>query len=223
VDEEKSFLLLCMQMTKSIGTIAVLACFAAFSMGSRAMAIEEAPFTLSTKSGKFELRHYQPYIVAATVVEGDFERVGNEGFRRLVDYINGHNRRRQSIAMTAPVGQQSESQKIAMTAPVGQQRSSDQWRITFMMPAGYSLETLPEPLDERILLQQVPARQMAAVRYSGTWSRTGYEKNLARLLAWLQEQGLKPIGEPVWARYNPPFMPWFLRRNEVLIAVQKNR
>ena len=64
---------------------------------------------------------------------------------------------------------------------------------------------------------------MAAVRYSGTWSRTGYEENLARLLAWLQEQGLKSIGEPVWARYNPPFMPWFLRRNEVLIAVQENR
>jgi effector-binding domain-containing protein len=155
-----------------------------------------------------------------TVVEGDFEKVGSEGFRRLADYINGNNRRRQSIAMTAPVGQESGSQKIAMTAPVGQQSSGDRWRITFMMPAEYSLERLPQPLDDRISLQPVPARRMAAVRYSGTWSRSGYEKNLANLLAWLQEQGLQPVGDPVWARYNPPFMPWFLRRNEVLIAVE---
>jgi effector-binding domain-containing protein len=89
-----------------------------------------------------------------------------------------------------------------------------------MMPAEYSLERLPQPLDERISLQPVPARRMAAVRYSGTWSRSGYERNLAHLLAWLQEQQLQPVGEPIWARYNPPFMPWFLRRNEVLIAVE---
>ena len=186
------------------------------------MAIEEAPYKLITKDGPFELRQYQPTIVAATLVEGEFKEVGSEGFRRLADYINGNNRSKQSIAMTAPVGQESGSQKIAMTAPVGQQASSGQWRITFVMPAAYSLESLPQPLDERVVLQQVPGRRMAAVRYSGTWSRSGYENNLERLLQWLKEQGLQPVGQPLWARYNPPFMPWFLRRNEVLIAVQEN-
>ena len=183
------------------------------------MAIEEAPYALIAKNGKYELRHYQPYIVAATIVEGDFEKVGNEGFRRLADYINGNNRSRQSIAMTAPVGQQDRSQKIAMTAPVGQQQSGGQWRITFMMPSEYSLETLPEPLDKRVFLEVMPGRHMAAVRYSGTWSRARYEENLSLLLAWMETQDLKPAGKPLWARYNPPFMPWFLRRNEVLIAV----
>jgi effector-binding domain-containing protein len=207
-------------MIQSIATMVAAACVAAMLTGPNAMAIEEAPYTLIAKSGKFELRDYQAHNVAVTVVEGDFEKVGSEGFRRLADYINGNNRRRQSIAMTAPVGQESGSQKIAMTAPVGQQSSGDRWRITFMMPAEYSLERLPQPLDDRISLQPVPARRMAAVRYSGTWSRSGYEKNLANLLAWLQEQGLQPVGDPVWARYNPPFMPWFLRRNEVLIAVE---
>jgi hypothetical protein len=183
------------------------------------MALEEAPYTLIAKSGRFELRQYQPTIVASTIVEGDFEKVGNEGFRRLADYINGNNRSRQSIAMTAPVGQQSGSEKIAMTAPVSQQQSAGHWRITFLMPAEYSLETLPEPLDERISVQQVPGRRMAAVRYSGTWSRSRYERNLSLLLGWLEEQQIKPVGDPVWARYDPPFMPWFLRRNEVLIAL----
>ena len=186
------------------------------------MAIEEAPYEVIVKSGKFELRQYRPYIVAATIVEGEFEKVGSEGFRRLADYINGNNRRRQSIAMTAPVGQQSGSEKIAMTAPVGQQPDHGRWRITFMMPAEYAFEALPEPVDTRIVLQQMPGRLVAAVRYSGTWSRSGYNENLARLRIWLEEQKLTPLGEPLWARYNPPFMPWFLRRNEVLIAVQKN-
>jgi hypothetical protein len=206
-------------MLKSIIIFVVTACAAAMSMEPYAMALEEAPYTLIAKSGKFELRQYQPTIVASTIVEGDFEKVGNEGFRRLADYINGNNRSRQSIVMTAPVGQQSRSEKIAMTAPVGQQQSAGHWRITFLMPAEYSLETIPEPLDERISVQQVPGRRMAAVRYSGTWSRSRYERNLALLLGWLEEQQMKPVGEPVWARYDPPFMPWFLRRNEVLIAL----
>ena len=208
---------------RTITSAVVLAGFAAVLTGTHAMAIEEAPYTLIAKSGPFELRQYQPTIVAATLVEGDFTEVGNEGFRRLADYINGNNRRKQSIAMTAPVGQESGSQKIAMTAPVGQQPSSGRWRITFVMPAAYSLESLPQPLDERVFLQQVPGRRMAAVRYSGTWSRSGYDKNLERLLQWLKEQGLQPVAQPLWARYNPPFMPWFLRRNEVLIAVPENR
>jgi hypothetical protein len=186
-----------------------------------AMAIEEAKYTTLEKSDSLELRRYDAYIVAETFVAGEFEDVGSEGFRRLADYINGENRRKQSIAMTAPVTQEIESQKIAMTAPVGQEKSGGKWRITFMMPAEYTLETLPEPLDSRVRLKTEPARLMAAIRYSGTWRRSGYEKNLAKLRAWIEDRGYRPLGEPVWARYNPPFIPWFLRRNEILIPVEK--
>ena len=91
------------------------------------------------------------------------------------------------------------------------------------MPGTVAFEDLPQPLDERIVLQQVPAHRMAAVRYSGTWSRSRYEQNRARLHAWVAQQGWAPVGEPLWARYNPPFMPWFLRRNEVLVVVQDAR
>ena len=187
--------------------------------GNSAVAIEEVPYTVIEQKGAFELRQYSPHIVAETTVEGAFDQVGSEGFRRLADYINGENRTKQSIAMTAPVSQEAQPEKIAMTAPVGQEKSGDRWRITFVMPSKYALDTLPEPVDSRIDIKQEPGRLVAAVRYSGTWSRKRYEENKARLLAWIEERGFKQTAEPVWARYNPPFMPWFLRRNEILIPV----
>ena len=159
--------------------------------------------------------------MAETYVEGDLEEVGNQGFRRLFAYISGENTQKQSISMTAPVAQESGSQKIAMTAPVKQEKKDNQWRITFLMPAEYTLETLPEPKDARVVSTQEPGRLMAAVKYSGTWSEEGYEENRALLEEYIQKRGLTAAGEPVWARYDPPFMPWFLRRNEVLIPIEK--
>ena len=186
-----------------------------------AMAIEKAKYTVVEKEDDFEIRQYDPQIVAETFVEGDLEEVGNEGFRRLYAYISGENTRKQSISMTAPVSQESGSVKIAMTAPVKQEKKDNQWRITFLMPSEYTLETLPEPNDARVILTQEPGRLMAAVKYSGTWSEEGYEENRALLEEYIQKRGLTAAGEPVWARYDPPFMPWFLRRNEVLIPIEK--
>ena len=184
------------------------------------MAYEEAKYTVLEHDGDFELRKYQPQIVAETLVEGDFHEVGNIGFRRLFDYISGKNRKKQSIPMTAPVSQETASEKIPMTAPVNQERAGEKWRITFLMPSGYSMETLPEPLDPRITLVEIPGRLMASYRYSGAWGRKRYEKREKRLQELIRQRGLKIVGEPIFARYNPPFMPWFLRRNEVLIPVE---
>ncbi len=158
-------------------------------------------------------------MVAETYVEGDFERVGTEGFRRLVAYIGGANREQGKIAMTAPVGQAPASEKIAMTAPVGQEKVGERYRITFVMPSKYTLEDLPQPADRRIRLREEPARTVAAIRYTGFWSRSRYEAHERRLLEWIHRRGLESVGEPVWARYDPPFMPWFLRRNEILIEL----
>ena len=122
--------------------------------------------------------------------------------------------------MTAPVSQVSGSEKIAMTAPIQQEKKENQWRITFHMPAEYTLETLPEPDDTRVKLAKEPGRLMVAVKYSGTWSEEGYEENKELLEEYIQSRGLTKTGDPIWARYDPPFMPWFLRRNEVLIPVK---
>ena len=186
-----------------------------------AMAIEKAKYTVLDKENDFEIRQYDSQIVAETYVDGDLEDVGNEGFRRLYGYISGDNQKKQSISMTAPVGQEAGSEKIAMTAPVGRERKDNRWRITFLMPAEYAMETLPKPNDERVMLVQEPGRLMAAVKYSGTWSEDGYEENRALLEEYIQKRGLTKTGAPVWARYDPPFMPWFLRRNEILIPVEK--
>jgi hypothetical protein len=197
--------------------------FVVLTTGANAMAIEKAKYRILESEGDFELRLYAPSIVAETVIEGDFEEVGNEGFRRLVAYINGNNRKKQSISMTAPVTQEAGSEKISMTAPVSQERAGSSWRVTFLMPSKYTMETLPEPLDERIALKEVAGRSMAAIRYSGTWSRKRYEEKRALLMEWVRKRGWRALGNPVWARYDPPFMPWFLRRNEVLVAVEKSR
>ncbi|MGB9441751.1 MAG: heme-binding protein [Desulfobacterales bacterium] len=186
-----------------------------------AIAVEKAKYAVLEKEGDFEIRQYDPQIVAETFVASNLEEAGNEGFRRLYAYISGDNQKKQSISMTAPVGQETSSEKIAMTAPVSQEKKDDRWRITFLMPAEYTREMLPEPDDERVKLAEEPGRLMAAVKYSGTWSEEGYRKNKALLEEYIRTRGLTKAGAAVWARYDPPFMPWFLRRNEVLIPVEK--
>ena len=186
-----------------------------------AIAVEKAKYAVLEKEGDFEIRQYDPQIVAETFVASKLEEAGNEGFRRLYAYISGDNQKKQSISMTAPVGQETSSEKIAMTAPVSQEKKDDRWRITFLMPAEYTREMLPEPDDERVKLAEEPGRLMAAVKYSGTWSEEGYRKNKALLEEYIRTRGLTKAGAAVWARYDPPFMPWFLRRNEVLIPVER--
>jgi hypothetical protein len=198
-----------------------LLCVSFLLVAKPAMAIEKAKYRVLEKKDGFEIRKYDPSIVAETFVEGDLEEAGKEGFRRLFAYISGENTKKQSISMTAPVSQETISEKIAMTAPVNQEKKDNRWRITFLMPAEYTLETLPEPNDTRVRLTEESGRLMVAVKYSGTWSQEGYAENRALLEQFIQKRGLTKTGEPVWARYDPPFMPWFLRRNEVLIPIEQ--
>jgi len=125
--------------------------------------------------------------------------------------------------MTAPVTQESEEkdkgEKIAMTAPVTQESINAGYRFTFMMPSNLSLETLPIPRDPRIRLRQEPAQRYATIQYSGFWSQKNYDRHLHQLQTWMKKRALSPSGEAVWARYDPPFMPWFWRTNEILIPI----
>jgi len=183
--------------------------------------IEKPEYTVLEKQGKFEIRQYEPQIVAETVVDSGFEDAGNVAFRRLFNYISGDNRTKESIKMTAPVSQKPEAEKISMTAPVNQRKSEDKYVLSFLMPGKYTMETLPEPLDTNVTLREVPARKIAAVRYSGTWSRKGYESHRNQLEEFIGEKKLTKTGEEaIWARYDPPFQLWFLRRNEVLIPIE---
>lgn len=199
------------------------------------MAIEEPRFEVVDATDAFELRAYAPFLVAETVVDADFDGAGNQGFRRLADFIFGNNRARTEIEMTAPVTQRP-SAKIAMTAPVLQRGSAEgagaggvggdvegdeRFVVGFVMPAEYTVDTLPEPVRDDVAIREAPPRLVAARRYSGRWSETRFREHEAELRAALAEAGLRPVADAEYARYDPPFMPWFLRRNEVLIEVER--
>ena len=184
-----------------------------------AMATEEAPYTVIKTDNIFELREYAPQVLAEIIVDGDLEGAGSKAFRPLFRYISGDNKSHGKIAMTAPVSQEHTGEKISMTAPVSQQSVQGKWAVSFMMPASYTMENLPTPDDPNIKLRQIPARRVAAVRYSGFWSEKKFLRYKQELENWIAANNLKIIGEPVWARYNPPFTLWFLRRNEILIPI----
>lgn len=169
------------------------------------MATERPRYEVLQKRGDLEVRQYPPYLVAETEVGGDLEVAGTTAFRVLAGYIFGKNRSSQQLAMTAPVAQ----------VPT----SSGTWAVQFMMPSTSSLATLPEPLDPAVHLREMPARKMAALRYSGTWSSRNYEKHLVQLRSAVNALGLHTRGEAVWARYEPPWKPWFLRTNEILLEL----
>jgi hypothetical protein len=185
-----------------------------------AVAIEKPEYEIVTSDGDFEVRRYAAMILAETRVESDFEEAGNEAFRRLFGYISGDNTAQSKIAMTAPVVQEPSSEKIAMTAPVLQESGSSGWSVAFVVPAEYSWETAPRPNDPRVTLRLVPERTVAAVRFSGTWDEERFATRETALRSKLAEHGLQPTGAAIYARYNPPFTPWFMRRNEVMIPVE---
>jgi len=207
-------------MPKYLKTILITSSlFLSLLVSSTAMAVEEAKYTVIRSDGDMELRDYEPSIVAETRVEGDFEDASGEAFRTLFRYIDGQNEARDKIAMTAPVSQKQGAQKIAMTAPVSQEASAEGWLISFMMPSSFTMDTIPVPLDDAVNIRQLPAYRAAAIRYSGFWSEKNYERHLAELMEWIEAQNLQVTGSPVWARYNAPFTPWFMRRNEILVPV----
>ena len=183
------------------------------------MAVEEAKYSVSEKQDKLEIREYAPAIVAEVIVYDDFENASGVAFRKLFDYISGKNTAREKIAMTAPVSQKAQPEKIAMTSPVGQRKSGQGWAVSFMMPDAYTMDTIPVPDDPSVVLREIPAYRAAAIRYSGRWTEKAYREQYKLLQEWIEAKNLEVKGEPVWARYNAPFIPWFMRRNEILIPV----
>ena len=199
---------------------ASLALVLVFSLfGSPALAVEEPKFDVALREGAFEVRNYPSLIVAEVAVTGEQKEAARRGFRLLAGYIFGGNKRRQSIAMTAPVAQTSTSEKIAMTAPVTQKLDAGTWTVQFTMPSAYTLETLPEPEDSKVRLRRVPPSRYAVLRFSGLATKREVAAKSEALLAAAKAHHLKPSGAVTLAQYNPPWTPWFMRRNEVMIEL----
>jgi hypothetical protein len=167
--------------------------------------VEQATYDVLRKINAVEIRRYPPLIIAR--VDG----YGDGGFNILFNFITGNNRQESNLRMTAPV----VSEQIAMTAPVMSETGS----LAFIMPEEYSLETMPEPLDNRVKIVEVSERVVAALRFSCCWSNSLFRKKLTELLKELDKAGIKAAGQAFSMRYNGSFNPWFLRRNEVAVPV----
>lgn len=165
---------------------------------------EEQPYAVVEERAGFELRRYPEHVVAETRVRASFEDAGSKAFRRLAGYLGGHNARSETMAMTAPVLQEVES--------------SGAYAVSFVLPKGLPVPAA-EPADRDVRLRTVPAQTAAALRFSGRWSRRRYDEHATRLLAALQTAGLEVDGPLRFARFDPPWTPWFLRRNEVVAPV----
>ena len=190
------------------------------TMPNTAHAIDEPIYTVVQTTDVFEVRQYAPYLVAEVVVPGPVNEAGSQGFNLLGGYIFGKNKGERRLEMTAPVTQQAAPPatppvKLEMTAPVTQAVTPGGFLVQFVMPKGYTLATLPDPLDARVKLREVPGNRVAVIRFSGSWSQSTYEEQLQKLRSALTAAGMATQGEPVSSRYNSPFSLPFLRRNEI--------
>lgn len=192
-----------------------------FGLGSAMAQIEEPSYKVIAKDGDFELRDYAPMIVAEIVIEGERDSAVNAGFRALAAYIFGANTSQSKIAMTTPVTQTkdidpSNSERIEMTAPVTQTGRGTAWVIRFTMPQHYTMDSLPKPHDDRIALKQIKNRRVAVLKFSGLWTEGNLNARRDELMALVARRSLKTKGEPTYAFYDPPWKPFFWRRNEVM-------
>lgn len=198
----------------------VLSCLGLFAFTMPSHATEEPDFKIIRELDKdIELRQYAAYLVAEVEVPGPASEAGSLAFPILAGYIFGENKGERKLAMTAPVTQAAVPVKLDMTAPVTQTAVADGFLVQFVLPKDVTLATAPEPLDARIKLRVVPPSRVAVIRYSGFWSDANYSEHLARLQAALRAADLVPTGQAVYSRYNAPFTPWFMRRNEIWLPL----
>jgi len=176
-------------------------------------------YVVIKKENQIEIREYPGYIQAeVNVQETNYKKAIEAGFDILADYIFGNNTSQQKVDMTNPV-KVNQSEKIAMTTPVTV-KGEDEFTVAFVMPSAYTLETLPVPRDARIRFDSVPAHRMVSIRFSGFFNQENIQKNKERLREWMVNNCIEGEGEFIIAGYNPPWIPGFLARNEVMIKIK---
>ena len=184
--------------------------------------VEKPDYKVIQSEQNIEIRQYEPMIIAEVEVDGKREDAIGDGFRLLADYIFGNNTVQQVISMTAPV-QQKENQKIAMTAPVQQQSTGKSWRMSFVMPSKYSMDSLPVPNNNRVRLKEILTKKFVVIEFSGTNSNENVTEHENQLMNYIEANQIKINGSPIYAFYNPPWSLPFLRRNEVMIEINQQQ
>lgn len=194
-------------MRHSILSSVVLLC----TLSTQVTALETLAYDVLKTVGDIEIRRYEPHLLATVEVNGNFSKAGSQGFRPLFNYISGENTGAEKITMTAPVLQQASTSS--------EQSQQDQWFVSFVMPSGLDQQNVPTPSDDVVQITRQAGLVVAAIKYSGGWSQRNYVAHERLLFAELKDMNLSGCGAPKWAGYDPPFMPWFLRKNEILIPL----
>lgn len=186
------------------------------------MSTESPEYEVLKHEGSFELRRYAPYLTASVRVKAaDWGHAMGMGFGPLSEYIFGDNRVSNHIAMTAPVtAGRACCQRIPMTTPVTAQQAEDEYVVSFTMPSGYSMDELPVPNNAAVSFESIDSHLAAVAAFGGYFSESKANRAESELRAWVAEQGLTSVGEPVMAQYDPPWKPGFARRNEIMIVVE---
>lgn len=186
--------------------------------------IEEPTYTVLERTKDYEIREYAPYIKAEVVVTGTYDEATREGFKLIADYIFGNNITKESISMTTPVlevPQSAPSEKIAMTTPVLETTSDTATRtIAFILPAKYTLDTLPQPNNPAVQLISVPARKVGVMRFSWYPTESRIDAKKVILVDRLTQNGKTITGPIETARYNPPLSMPLMLRNEIIIPIK---
>ncbi len=203
-------------------TVGVVMLAGFISWGPIVSKVEQPKYKILESDGEIEIREYDPMIVAEVIVQGDRKNAINQGFRYLADYIFGNNTANNKMSMTAPVTQQ-QSKKIAMTAPVTQHAKESGWAVHFTMPSRFTLDTLPEPNNKNVILNEIPAKRFAVIRFSGMNTNKNLSVHEKKLLTYMSENNIDAASTPIYAFYNPPWTLPVLKRNEVLIEIENNR
>lgn len=182
---------------------------------------QEQRFDPEGRIGGYELRRYHPCVVAEVSVSSDFQSAGSAGFQLLFNYIAGANHSSTKVAMTSPVIQQP-GLKIDVNEPAIELEEGTMHKVAFVMPGEFKTAAeLPIPNDSRVTLKQLPEELVVIDRFSGKWTHTIYQQRLTKLLTTVTEAGYSATGTPRFARFNPPWTPTFLRRNEIQLPVNR--
>ena len=166
---------------------------------------EQQPYDVVRTFEDFELRRYPAYVLVQVDVAGDFGRAANAGFGPLFRYISGSNEAAARIPMTAPVLQETQSESSHT--------------VSFVLPSGMDVASVPVPADAQVSVRNVATHLAAARKFSGAWSEARFAENGTTLLESVRREGLTPAGGLYFARYDPPWKPGFLKRNEALIVI----
>jgi len=162
---------------------------------------QSAPYRVVRAAGPFEVRDYPPLTVVETAMPGR-ESGMNGSFNRLFRFITGANESKEKISMTTPVFMTGNASNATMA---------------FVMPAKFTAERVPKPLDSSVEVRQLPAGRFAVMRFSGGRNPINEKQALDQLKQWIASERMAELSPPVYAYFDPPWTPTFLRRNEVML------